>query len=113
MKAAKLNRCIIGNVKWEKIRSSVYSTPRLRYIYVADDSVNPYEDDEPPYRKIAYVNTALSKIDLDLLDKINEEEGYFTPPRLGEYYSTQEIYSTIFPLRNASFVGMNSYDTMR
>lgn len=70
------------------------------------------EDNAPPYKSVAYVKTALLKIDQDELSKIDNVSPH--PFALRDLLAdAAQYHATLFPLRNVTVSGTSNYDTVR
>jgi hypothetical protein len=84
----------------------------LPVIYAVDGSLQVLEDDTPPYKSVAYVKTALLKIDQDELSKIDKVSPH--PFALRDLLAdAAQYHATLFPLRNITVSGSSNYDTVR
>jgi len=84
----------------------------LPVIYAVDGSLQVLEDDAPPYKSVAYVKTALLKIDQDELSKIDKVSPH--PFALRDLLAdAAQYHATLFPLRNVTVSGTSNYDTVR
>jgi len=84
----------------------------LPVIYAVDGSLQVLEDDTPPYKSVAYVKTALLKIDQDELSKIDKVSPH--PFALRDLLAdAAQYHATLFPLRNIMVSGSSNYDTVR
>jgi hypothetical protein len=84
----------------------------LRLIFAVDGSLQVLEDEAPPYKSLAFVKTALLKIDQNELSKIDKESPH--PFALRDLLANAAQYhATVFPLRNVVVSGMSNYDAVR
>jgi len=97
------------DVNWEEIK--LEGEP-LSFIFSVDGSIQTIEYPSPPYKRIAFVKTALLRIDEYKISKIDKESPH--PLALKDILSECAIYhATIFPLRHVTLPTMNTYDTVR
>ena len=84
----------------------------LRLIFAVDGSLQVLEDETPPYKSLAFVKTALLKIDQHKLSKIDKESPH--PFALRDLLAdAAQYHATVFPLRNVVVSGMSNYDAVR
>lgn len=84
----------------------------LSLIFAVDGSLQPIEYSTPPYKALAFVKTALMRLDQVALSRIDKETP--NPFALRDILSDSALYhSTVFPLRNVSIPGMNNYHAIR
>lgn len=84
----------------------------LSIIFGVDGSFQPIQSDEFPYREIAFVKTALLRIDEHSLSKIDKVAPH--PMALRDILQDTAIYhATAFPLKNVSIPGKSTYDAVR
>lgn len=84
----------------------------LSIIFGIDGSWQIVDSDLPPYRQLAFIKTALIRLDQKALSKIDKDSPH--PFQLRDLMSNSAIYhATVLPMRNVSVPGMNVYDTVR
>ncbi len=84
----------------------------LPIVFGIDGSLQVIHADTPPQRDLAFVKTALLRIDQFALSRIDKDTPH--PFALRDVLSQSALYhSTVFPLRNVSIPGMNTYDAIR
>jgi hypothetical protein len=94
---------------WEAIPTG---GERLPLVFGIDGSMQPIESDFPPYKRLAFVKTALLRIDQFALSKINKDSPH--PLALRDILVDSALYhATVFPLRNVSIQGVNTYHAIR
>lgn len=97
------------NPDWESVPEE--GKP-LSIIFGVDGSVHPIESETPPYKRLAFVKTALLRIDQFALSKIDKDTPH--PLALRDILSNSALYhATVFPLRHVSIPGTNIYNTIR
>ncbi|MDH5507675.1 MAG: hypothetical protein OEZ02_10685 [Anaerolineae bacterium] len=98
-----------GQINWEPIDAN---DKPLNIIFGVDGSLVPIEDDTPPYRALAFVKTALLRIDQTALAKIDQESP--NPFALKDILTKAALYhATVFPLRNVRIDGTTNYHAIR
>ncbi len=96
-------------IAWEEI-PKVES--QLNLIFGVDGSRQVIISEYPPYKKLAFVKTALLRVDRKGLAKIDKETPH--PFALRDILSDSAIYhSTVFPLKHISIEGIKTYDAIR
>jgi hypothetical protein len=81
-------------------------------IFSSDGSLQPIESQQPPYKAIAFVKTALLKLDQYALAKIDKETP--NPFALKDIMERAALFhSTAFPLRHVLIKGKSIYNTVR
>ena len=84
----------------------------LSIVFGIDGSFQPIQSDEYPYREIAFVKTALLRLDQHSLSKIDRYAPH--PLAVRDLLQDSAIYhATAFPLKNVSIPGTNTYDAVR
>lgn len=84
----------------------------LKYIFSSDGSIQFTEQPNPPYKAIAFVKTALFKVDQYAIDKIDKDIPH--PLALRDLMKDSALYhATAFPLRNVYIEGKSNYDAIR
>jgi len=97
------------SIPWQNISS--LSEP-LRIIFGIDGSMQPLQSESPPYKKIAFIKTALLRIDQFALSKI--DKSFPHPFILKDILSDSALYhSTVFPLINVTIPNLNTYHAIR
>jgi len=96
-------------VNWESFPSN---GEQLDIIFSVDGSIQTIEDKTPPYKALAFVKTALMKLDqvgLGRIDKITPH-----PFALRDLMTDAALYhATVFPLRHVKVPGLTVYDAVR
>ncbi|MFX1294278.1 MAG: hypothetical protein ACFFD2_05395 [Promethearchaeota archaeon] len=94
---------------WERIPADGKELP---LIFGIDGSLQPIEKDSPPYKKLAFVKTALVRIDQYALSEIDKDFPH--PLALRDLLTDSALHhATVFPLRNMSIPGKSLYDGVR
>lgn len=84
----------------------------LSIVFGIDGSYQPIPSEEVPYREIAFVKTALLRIDERSLSKIDKDAPH--PMALRDLMQDSAIHhSTAFPLKNVTIPGYSTYDAVR
>jgi len=97
------------NPIWQLIPTG--GTP-LSIVFGIDGSMQPIESKTPPYKRLAFVKTALLKIDQFALSKIDKESPH--PLALRDILSDSALYhATVFPLQHVSIPGVTTYHAIR
>ena len=95
--------------KWEKLPSD---GNELNIIFSTDGSIQVIENPNPPFKAIAFVKTALFRVDQYAISKINKDNP--NPFDLRDLMKESALYhSTAFPLRNVYIEGKSNYDAIR
>ena len=100
---------ISGEAKWEGLPPPC--TP-LAIVFAVDGSYQIVESPRPPYKALAFVKTALFRLDrpaINALDKANPH-----PYAIRDIMQDAAAYhATVFPMRHVVLPGMNVYDAVR
>lgn len=100
---------ISSKAVWEPLKEG--GKP-LSLVFGIDGSIQAIESEVPPYKKLAFVKTALLRIDQSALSQV--DKGSPNPFVLRDILADSALYhATIFPLKHVSVTGMNIYDTVR
>jgi hypothetical protein len=93
---------------WERIPS--IGTP-LKFIFSVDGSFQSAER-KKPYRRIGFVKTALLRLDVPAISRIDKK---FPHPILVKELLTDSAltHATVFPLQNVSIIGLTNYHAIR
>jgi len=84
----------------------------LPIVFGIDGSMQPVESETPPYKRLAFVKTALLRIDQFALSKIDKESPH--PLALRDILVDSALYhATVFPLRHVSVPGQSTYHAVR
>ena len=95
---------------WETMPLSVDNA--LPIVFGIDGSMQRIESETPPHRVLAFVKTALLRIDRYALSQIDKDTPH--PFALKDILSDSALYhATVFPLKNVSIPDLNSYDAIR
>jgi len=96
-------------VDWESIPTN---GEQLDIIFSVDGSIQTIEDKTPPYKALAFVKTALMKIDQVGLGRIDKVTPH--PFALRDLMTDAALYhATVFPLRHVKVPGLTVYDAVR
>jgi DNA-directed RNA polymerase subunit RPC12/RpoP len=84
----------------------------LKIIFSTDGSLQIIENPNPPFKTIAFVKSALLRVDQHALSKIDKDTP--NPFALRDLMKESALYhSTAFPLRNVYIEGKSNYDAVR
>ena len=99
----------LKSIKWEKLPKP---GEELKIIFSADGSIQTIEHNQPPYKAIAFVKTALLKIDQYSIDKLDKDNP--NPFAIRDLMKDSALFhSTAFPLRHVYIPGKNVYNSVR
>ena len=94
---------------WRAIPSSEKPLP---LVFGVDGSIQVIESDTPPYKALAFVKTALLRVDQVALSLIDKETPH--PLALRDILADSALYhATVLPLRHVVVPGMSVYDAVR
>jgi len=94
---------------WEAIPSN---TQPLPLVFGVDGSMQVIESETPPYKALAFIKTALLRVDQVALSSIDKESPH--PLALRDILADSALYhATVLPLRHVVIPGMSVYDTVR
>ncbi|MCS7030930.1 MAG: hypothetical protein NZL92_05310 [Gloeomargarita sp. SKYG116] len=97
------------DVAWESFPPC---TEPLDVVFAVDGSWQPVTDERPPYKKIAFIKTALMMVDQAALNRIDKDEPH--PLALRDLMAKAAVYhATAFPLRHVYLRGLSVYDATR
>lgn len=98
-----------SDITWEAIPST--GIP-LKIIFGVDGSMQPIQSEVQPYKELAFVKTAILKIDSAALSRVDRENPH--PFALRDIMTDSASYhATVFPLRNVGVPGISSYHAIR
>jgi len=98
-----------SNVAWEAIPST--GTP-LKIVFGVDGSMQPIRSETQPYKELAFVKTAILKVDSAALAKVDRENPH--PFALRDVMAdSASHHATVFPLKNVGVSGISSYHAIR
>jgi hypothetical protein len=84
----------------------------LDLVFSVDGSLQVIQDDLPPRKALAFIKTALMRIDQVALDRIDKEAPH--PFALRDLMADSALYhATVFPLRHVKIPGMSVYNAVR
>jgi len=85
---------------------------KIKYIYGVDGSVQSINSSISPYSRIAYVKTAIIRIDTFALSRLDKENPH---PLILQDIIDKSVacHTTAFPLQNVKITGMSNYDAIR
>ena len=99
-----------ADAMWETMSLDVAAV--LPVVFGVDGSIQRIESEIPPYKTLAFVKTALLRIDRYALSQIDKDSPH--PLALRDILSDSALYhSTVFPLKNVSIQDLNTYDAIR
>lgn len=102
------NRIDIKNIAWEVIPKG----KPLPIIFSVDGSYQQIAQNQPPFKRLAFVKTALLRLDRDALNKIDKDSPH--PFALRDILAESALYhSTVFPLKNINIDGVKTYHAIR
>lgn len=94
---------------WEPIPSNKEVLP---VVFGIDGSLQVIESEVPPHKTLAFVKTALLRVDQYALSLIDKDTPH--PFALRDILSkSAQYHATVFPLRHVSIPGMRTYDAIR
>lgn len=97
------------NPAWERIRTG---EKPLTLVFSVDGSMQPIDSEKPPYKRLAFIKTALLRIDQFALSKIDKDSPH--PLVLRDVLANSALYhATVFPLRHVSIPGLDTYNAIR
>lgn len=98
-----------SNVNWQKLPSG---QDELKIVFASDGSVQTIETPQPPYKAIAFVKTALLKVDQFAISKLDKETP--NPFAIRDMMRDSALFhSTAFPLRHVIIPGKTIYHAVR
>ncbi|MEW6125699.1 MAG: hypothetical protein AB1757_01440 [Acidobacteriota bacterium] len=96
-------------VYWESFPSAKLP---LDIIFSVDGSWQPIQDETPPYKALAFIKTALLRLDQIALNKIDRESPH--PFELRDLMADSALYhATVFPLRHIKVPGVSVSQAVR
>lgn len=105
-----VQRPISSADSWQAIPSS--NAQPLPLVFGVDGSMQVIESETPPYKALAFIKTALLRVDQVALSSIDEESPH--PLALRDILADSALYhATVFPLRHVIVPGMSVYDAVR
>jgi len=94
---------------WELVPIGIKPLP---LVFGIDGSMQPIESDTWPYKRLAFVKTALLRIDQFALSKIDRDSPH--PLALRDILADSALYhATVFTLRHVSIPELNTYHAIR
>src|SRR3972149_4531439 len=98
-----------SNVVWHKLPEA---GDELKIIFSSDGSIQTLESPSPPYKAIAFVKSALLKVDQYAISKLDKELP--NPFAIRDIMKDSALFhSTAFPLRHVLIQGKTIYQTVR
>lgn len=95
--------------RWEPLPND---GSELKIIFSTDGSLQVIENPNPPFKAIAFVKSALLRVDQYAISKIDKDTP--NPFALRDLMKEAALYhSTAFPLRNVFIEGKSNYDAVR
>ena len=96
-------------VTWLPIEAACEPLP---LVFAVDGSLQVIRNDQPPHRELAFVKTALLRIDRPALDRLDLQEPH--PFALRDILTEAALYhATALPLRHISVSGYSVYNLVR
>jgi hypothetical protein len=84
----------------------------LKVVFSTDGSIQIIEQPNPPYKSVAFVKTALLKVDQHVIGKIDKDTPH--PFALRDLMKEAALYhSTVFPLKNVYIEGKSNFQAVR
>jgi len=84
----------------------------LPIVFGIDGSFQIIESETPPYKRLAFIKTALLRIDQSALSKLDRYSP--NPFALGDILKESALYhATVFPLKHVSVKGVSTYHAVR
>lgn len=84
----------------------------LDLVFAIDGSIQVLQDEVPPHKALAFVKTALLRLDQVALEKIDRDTPH--PFAIRDLMAESALYhATVFPLRHVQILGMTVYDAIR
>lgn len=100
---------LISNANWQPL--PIAGQP-LDIVFGVDGSIQIIVDELPPHKAMAFVKTALMRIDEVALKKIDKDTPH--PFALRDLMAESALYhATVFPLRHVHVPGLSVYDAVR
>lgn len=94
---------------WSKID---FDAQPLNLVFAVDGSLQIITSDAKPVRELAFIKTAVLRMDAKILEKL--DPNYPHPLALRKIMQDSALYhSTVFPLKNIRIPNHNYYDAMR
>jgi hypothetical protein len=98
-----------SSISWQSLPDS---KDDLKIIFATDGSLQTIENSQPPYKAIAFVKTALLKLDQHAIDKLDKETP--NPFAIRDLMKNSALFhSTAFPLRHVNIPGKTIYNAVR
>jgi len=98
-----------SNALWQKLPKG---EEELKIIFASDGSIQTIESPNPPYKAIAFIKTALLKVDQYAISKLDKETP--NPFALRDIMKGAALFhSSAFPLRHVLIPGRTIYQTVR
>jgi len=100
---------LTSNIHWQQL--PITGQP-LDIVFGVDGSIQIIVDELPPHKAMAFVKTALMRIDEVALKKIDKDTPH--PFALRDLMAESALYhATVFPLRHVKVPGLSVYDAVR
>lgn len=100
---------LVSTAQWEKTPTGGGSLP---LVFAVDGSLQVIQNELPPHKTLAFVKTALLRIDKPALAAIDQRMPH--PYAIRDLLSDAAMYhATVFPLRHVVVPGLNTYDAVR
>jgi hypothetical protein len=102
-------KLIPSNVKWFELKEE---GKELNIIFASDGSIQTIESPSPPYKAIAFVKSALLRLDEYAISKLDKENP--NPFTLRDIMKESALFhATTFPLRHVEIPGKSVYNAVR
>ena len=106
---APLTVASVPSVKWTPVEQAGEPLP---LVFGVDGSLQIVESETPPHKALAFVKTALLRLDQYALAKVNRDSPH--PFALRDILADSALYhATVFPLRHVVVPGLNTYNAVR
>jgi hypothetical protein len=100
---------VTSNANWQQL--PILGQP-LDIVFGVDGSIQVIVDELPPHKAVAFVKTALLRIDEVALKRIDKDTPH--PFALRDLMAESALYhATVFPLRHVQVPGLSVYDAVR
>ena len=95
--------------KWQALPSALNT---LQIVFSVDGSYQVIESPRPPYKAVAFVKTALFRLDQPAIDSLDKSNPH--PYALRDILQDAAAYhATVFPMRHVVVPGLNVYNAIR
>jgi hypothetical protein len=98
-----------GELKWEPYADD---DEPLQLVFAVDGSLQFVRSDFPPFKELAFIKTALLRLDQVALSKLDQDSPH--PLALRDVMADSALYhATVFPMKNVSVPGLSNYHAVR